>query len=77
MKFRIIPLIAPAVLAIAGAGPAAAQEAGLLQTVQERGSLRCTGHNGSYLGFAEVDAEGAWQGFDIEFCRGARHCDLR
>ena len=34
-----------------------------------RGSLLCTGHNGSYLGFAEVDDEGEWSGFDIEMCK--------
>ncbi|MEM7694074.1 MAG: transporter substrate-binding domain-containing protein [Pseudomonadota bacterium] len=37
--------------------------------IQERGSLLCTGHNGSYLGFAEVDDDGTWSGFDIEFCK--------
>jgi len=37
--------------------------------IQERGSLLCTGHNGSYLGFAEVDDEGEWSGFDIEMCK--------
>lgn len=48
---------------------APAQDEGLLGTIKERGSLLCTGHNGSYLGFAEVDANGEWQGFDIEMCR--------
>ncbi len=43
--------------------------AGTLDKIKERGSLQCTGHNGSYLGFAEVDAKGEWQGFDIEMCR--------
>lgn len=37
--------------------------------IKERGSLLCTGHNGSYLGFAEVDDNGEWSGFDIEFCK--------
>ena len=37
--------------------------------IQERGSLLCTGHNGSYLGFAEVDDQGEWSGFDIEMCK--------
>ena len=40
-----------------------------VKMIQERGSLLCTGHNGSYLGFAEVDDEGNWQGFDIEMCK--------
>ncbi len=41
-----------------------------LDTVQERGSLLCSGHNGSYLGFAEVDDQGNWKGLDIDLCRG-------
>ncbi|MBJ3775604.1 transporter substrate-binding domain-containing protein [Acuticoccus mangrovi] len=40
-----------------------------LKAVKERGTLLCTGHNGSYLGFAEVDDEGKWHGFDIDLCR--------
>lgn len=40
-----------------------------LKTVQERGQLLCTGHNGTYLGFAEVDDKGKWKGFDIELCK--------
>ncbi len=35
--------------------PAMAASGDTLKTVKERGSLRCTGHNGSFLGFAEVD----------------------
>ncbi len=42
---------------------------GKLAEVKERGSLRCSGHNGSYLGFAEVDDQGEWQGLDVELCR--------
>lgn len=41
-----------------------------LDTVMDRGTLLCSGHNGSYLGFAEVDDQGNWRGFDIDFCRG-------
>lgn len=40
-----------------------------LKTVKERGTLECTGHNGSYLGFAEVDDQGNWKGLDIDMCR--------
>ncbi len=51
-------------------GTAAAQAGGeTLATIKERGALLCTGHNGSYLGFAEVDDEGEWHGFDIDLCR--------
>ena len=54
---------------LAAATTAAAQEGGTLDRIKERGSLLCTGHNGSYLGFAEVDDQGEWSGFDIEMCR--------
>ncbi len=40
-----------------------------LAGVKERGALSCTGHNGSYLGLAEVDDKGNWQGFDIDLCK--------
>jgi general L-amino acid transport system substrate-binding protein len=37
--------------------------------VLERGKLLCSGNNGSFLGFAEVDDKGNWKGFDIDLCR--------
>lgn len=40
-----------------------------LKAVQARGQLACTGHNGSFEGFAEVDDKGNWKGFDIDYCR--------
>lgn len=40
-----------------------------LKAVEARGTLNCPGHNGSYLGFAEVDDKGAWKGLDIDLCR--------
>lgn len=55
-----------AALTLSAAFPAAADT---LSTVQERGSLNCTGHNGSYLGLAEIDDAGAWKGLDIDLCR--------
>lgn len=48
--------------AFADAGPT-------LTNIQERGALNCTSHNGSYLGFAEVDDQGEWNGLDIDLCR--------
>ena len=48
----------------------AAEAQSRLDTVKDRGTLLCSGHNGSYLGFAEVDDQGNWRGFDIDFCRG-------
>jgi len=40
-----------------------------LETVKARGVLNCTGHDGSYLGFAEVDDKGNWKGMDVDLCR--------
>ncbi|GGG83887.1 ABC transporter substrate-binding protein [Salipiger pallidus] len=40
-----------------------------LNTVLDRGTLMCSGHNGSFLGFAEVDDKGNWKGVDIDLCR--------
>ncbi len=58
-------------LAIAAAiiGPAQAGLGDTVKTIKERGHLLCTGHNGTYLGFAEVDSAGNWKGMDIELCK--------
>jgi len=56
-------------LTLAGAGMAQAGNGDTLKTVKERGNLLCTGHDGSYLGFAEVDDKGNWKGLDIDLCR--------
>lgn len=45
--------------------PARAQT---LETVRERGFLIC-GATGALPGFAQVDAEGRWSGFDVDLCR--------
>ncbi|WP_424971004.1 transporter substrate-binding domain-containing protein [Dinoroseobacter sp. S76] len=57
-----------AVLGMATAAQAA-DPGPTVAAIKERGTLLCTGHNGSYLGFAEVDDQGEWTGFDIEFCK--------
>ena len=65
-------------LAIAGALTFSAQAAvaqdatsksPTLQAVKDRGTLNCPGHNGSFLGFAEIDDKGNWKGLDIDLCR--------
>lgn len=57
-------------LALAAVGGIAHAESGdTLKMVKERGHLLCTGHDGSYLGFAEVDDKGHWKGLDIDLCR--------
>ena len=63
-------LATAAVVAATALSPAADAATGdTLKAVKDRGSLLCTGHNGTYLGFAEVDDQGAWRGFDIELCK--------
>ena len=52
------------------AGGAQAQEQSRLDTALERGKLLCSGHNGSFLGFAEVNDQGEWTGMDIDLCKG-------
>ena len=48
-------------------GTALAQ--GRLQDIQARGELRCGVNAGGLAGFASVGADGAWSGFDVDFCR--------
>ena len=54
---------------VALTGPAQAAGGSTLDAVKARGTLQCTGHDGSYLGFAEVDDKGNWRGMDIDLCR--------
>lgn len=57
-------------LAIAAAASSAqAADGDTLAGVKQRGALACSGHNGSYLGLAEVDDKGVWKGLDIDLCR--------
>lgn len=50
--------------------PGAVQaESETLNTVVERDSLLCSGHNGSYFGFVEVNDKNEWKGLDIDLCR--------
>ena len=47
---------------------ASTARAGTLEDVQARGVLNCVVSTG-VAGFAYTDADGEWQGFDIDFCR--------
>jgi len=69
--FRSTLLAAAGLAAALGlaAPPALAGSGDTVKAIKDRGALLCTGHNGSYLGFAEVDDQGKWAGFDIEFCK--------
>ena len=62
-----------AISAILAAGLAAPQlasaESETLKQIEERGTLLCSGHNGSYFGFVEVNDKNEWKGLDIDLCR--------
>lgn len=59
-----------AMLTAVACTPAAAQQSkSALDLVKERGTLRCSAHNGSFPGFFELDDKGNWKGFDIQFCK--------
>jgi general L-amino acid transport system substrate-binding protein len=70
MKFTKIGMAAVMAAALAQlVAPAQAAGGKTLEAVKTRGTLQCTGHDGSYLGFAEVDSQGNWKGIDIDLCR--------
>ena len=47
----------------------AAAESKTVKAIKERGTLLCSGHNGSYFGFVEVNDKNEWKGLDIDLCR--------
>jgi general L-amino acid transport system substrate-binding protein len=60
------PLILGAAALVGLASAASAQTT--LETVKARGQLVC-GVNTGLAGFAAPDAQGTWQGFDVDICR--------
>ncbi len=65
-------IMAPAALAAAcfTLAPLTASAASpTVEAIQERGTLLCSGHNGSYFGFVEVNDKNEWKGLDIDLCR--------
>jgi general L-amino acid transport system substrate-binding protein len=60
---------APAAPAAAPAAPAAAPVTGnTLDVIRARGNLLC-GVSTGLAGFSAPDSQGAWRGFDVDFCR--------
>ncbi len=53
---------------VAALSTTAASAATTLETVRERGELLC-GVNPGLTGFATVDPQGNWSGFDVGYCR--------
>ncbi|MFT5114607.1 MAG: general L-amino acid transport system substrate-binding protein [Parasphingorhabdus sp.] len=49
--------------------PAYAGNGDTLKAVKERGSLLCSGHNGSFPPFTMVTDDNKWSGYDIDYCR--------
>lgn len=43
-------------------------ESPTVKAIQDRGSMLCSGHNGSYFGFVEVNDKNEWKGLDIDLC---------
>jgi general L-amino acid transport system substrate-binding protein len=64
-RYRLSTLFAWALLALALIAPATAQT---LNAVKERGALLC-GVYENLPGFSTKNANGKWEGFDIDFCR--------
>lgn len=62
MKLKLIAMAAAAL----AAGTAA--NAGTFDVIKERGEVRC-GVSQGVLGFSSPDKNGAWSGFDVDFCR--------
>ncbi|MBW2257727.1 MAG: amino acid ABC transporter substrate-binding protein [Deltaproteobacteria bacterium] len=65
-RFGLTTLAAAALVATATSAPAYAGDT--LESVQDRGYLNC-GVNTGLPGFAMMDDEGEWRGFDADFCR--------
>ena len=63
-KVILSALFGAALAALTGTAP----EAQTLDAVKQRGALNC-GVNPGLTGFAIADAQGAWSGLDVDFCR--------
>jgi len=65
MRLKSTLIASAAVIAM---GVVSGAQAGTLEDVQSRGTLRCVVSTG-IAGFAQPDASVVWGGFDIDFCR--------
>ena len=69
MEIRRLIGLAAALAALVVAPNLSVAKSPTLQAVEDRGSLLCSGHNGSYFGFVEVNDKNEWKGLDIDLCR--------
>jgi general L-amino acid transport system substrate-binding protein len=63
MKHRILPIVAGAAFAFAGAANAAT-----LDDVKAKGFVQC-GVNTGLIGFSAPDDAGSWTGLDVDYCK--------
>ena len=69
-KKQLLPVVAGCLGALSLLPTAAnAANGDTLKTVQDRGSLLCSGHNGSFPPFVQVTDDNKWSGYDIDYCR--------
>ena len=68
MSGTLKSILAAVVCAVALPSAAAAESA-TVKTIKDRGTMLCSGHNGSYFGFVEVNDKNEWKGLDIDLCR--------
>ena len=61
-------LVLASALAVLALTPLTASAGPTLDTIKQRGTLRC-GVNTGLLGFSAPDAQGKWAGLDVDFCR--------
>jgi len=61
-------LVLASALAVPALTPLTASAGPTLDTIKQRGTLRC-GVNTGLLGFSAPDAQGKWAGIDVDFCR--------
>lgn len=62
-------MVGVAMAAMTLAPVSALAESPTVAQIKERGTLLCSGHNGSYFGFVEVNDQNEWKGLDIDLCR--------
>lgn len=55
-------------LGLAALGGAQAADGDTIKAIADRGHLLC-GSDGKRAGFSAPDSQGAWRGFDVDFCR--------
>lgn len=65
MKLKLLTAVLGLSIAGLAAGGASAQT---LQTVKDRGALKC-GVNTGLPGFASQNDQGGWQGLDVDYCK--------